>query len=193
MPAEHAQGLTRVERFMAHLDVLSGGLEPAFYPVGSTHEGLGRLTAITYRDLPDPGMTTTITYGLSLADHEEWRHGKPELCISVASEDVAWGLACATIGESLRGQCPFCYGDTIDFGERISDESQMTAFVIFAPAVLPRDSYADIDVGEDRPVHIAGCYPIHDSERHFIHENGLEAFWRGVEWDPFDVTRPPAV
>lgn len=44
----------------------------------------------------------------------------------------------------------------------------------------------------DLPVNIAGCYPIHASEREFIQENGLEAFWRGVEWDPFEVTRPPA-
>lgn len=43
----------------------------------------------------------------------------------------------------------------------------------------------------DLPVNIAGCYPIHASEREFIQENGLEAFWRGVEWDPFEVTRPP--
>jgi hypothetical protein len=40
---------------------------------------------------------------------------------------------------------------------------------------------------------IVGCYPVHDSERRYVREHGLEAFWRGVERDPFDVRRPPAV
>lgn len=191
MAQDHAPG--RANRFLAHLDGLSGGVEPKFHPVDSTHPDLARLTAITYPDLPEQGLTTTITYGLSLADHPEWRLGKPELCICVASQDLAWGLACASIAETLRGQCPFAYGDTINFGERISNESQMTAFVIFAPAILDRQDFLGIDVGDEVPVNLAGCYPIHASERQFILDRGLEAFWRGVELDPSDVTRPPAV
>jgi hypothetical protein len=100
------QGPSRVELFLAHLDALSGGVEPEFHRVVSTKGGLPSVTAISYRDLPDAGTTTTLTYGLSL---------------------------------------------------------------------------------------IVGCYPVHDSERRYVREHGLEAFWRGVEWDPFDVRRPPAV
>ena len=55
----------------------------------------------------------------------------------------------------------------------------MTAFVVFAPAVLPVESYLRIDVGDDLPITIAGCYPIHDSELSFIHNKGLEA---GASW-----------
>jgi suppressor of fused protein SUFU len=155
-----------------------------------------------YADLPEPGHLTGLTYGLSLAEHPDWHAGKPELCICVQSEDVAWALAVAHLAESLRGDCPFDYGSTIDFGERISDESEMASFVIFAPVVLDRDDYQHIHVGggpeangqadPDDVVNIAGCYPIHDVELEFIQEQGLEAFWQ-LEWDPYDVTRPPAV
>ncbi|WP_426762769.1 hypothetical protein ACP3TD_10260 [Pseudarthrobacter sp. 1G09] len=68
----------------------------------------------------------------------------------------------------------------------------MTAFVIFAPAVLDRADFADINVGETRPINICGLYPIHEAERLFIHDHGLEAFWQ-LGWDPYDVGRPPVV
>lgn len=185
-------GGTRVERFLAHLDALTGGTEPRFVPVASTKAGLPGVTVMQWRGLPEPGMSTAVTYGVSLASHEEWRLGKPELSISVASDDEAWGLAVGVLAEQLRASCPFCYGDTINFGERIAAESQMTAFVVFAPATLAREDYSGIDVGDPLPVNIAGCYPIHDIERQYIHEHGLRAFW-DLEWDPYDVRRSPAV
>jgi hypothetical protein len=71
----------------------------------------------------------------------------------------------------------------------------MTSFLVFAPAVLDKDDYTGIDVsppgheGHDI-IHIAGLYPIHDSERHYVCEHGLEPFWK-QDWDPWDVTRSP--
>jgi suppressor of fused protein SUFU len=181
---------TPAERYLAHLDEISGGLEPEFQPIETTSD-LPRVTTIIYRDVPEPGHITGMTYGLSLADHEDWRLGKPELCVSVASTDISWPLAAAYLAESLRGECPFSYGNVIDFGE-ISPESAMTAFVVFAPAVLDPEYYQDIDVGGPTKINIAGVYPIHASEGEFIQEHGLEEFWH-LDWDPYDVTRPPAV
>jgi hypothetical protein len=64
----------------------------------------------------------------------------------------------------------------------------MTAFTVFAPATLdPAD--AEIDV-VDYKIFLNGCYPIHESERQFIQNNGPEAFWK-LEWDINDVRRPP--
>lgn len=185
-------GPTRAELFLAHLDDLSGGIEPRFLPIETTHPELKGVTVITYVDLPEPGLLTAITYGLSLAEHPEWRLGKPELCISVRSDDVVWARAMGFIAEQLRGACPFSYGNTLNFGELITSESEMTAFVIFAPAVLDRDGYLAIDVGDDRAISIAGCYPIHESERQYIGTHGLEAFWK-LEWDPYDARRRPVV
>jgi hypothetical protein len=182
---------SRVERFLAHLDQVSGGVEPQFFPVESTHAGLKGLTAIVYRDTPEPGLLTGLTYGLSLSDHPEWRLGKPELIVSVRSAEVIWAQAVAFIAEQLRGACPFTYGTTLNFGERISTDSEMTAFVIFAPAVLERAGFLGIDVG-DCKINLAGCYPIYESERTFIGKHGLEIFWKR-EWDPYDVRRAPSV
>lgn len=181
-----------MERYLAHLDRLTDGIEPAFTPVEAEQPGGRAITVIRYDDLPEPGLLTALTYGLSLAEHSDWRMGKPELCISVKSQDPAWGLAVGYLAAQLRGTCPFCYGDTLNFHERISPESEMTAFLVFAPAVLDRADATGIDVGDTLPINISGMYPIHDSERLWIHEHGLEAFWQ-LDWDPYDVKRPPVV
>ncbi|MBG0820056.1 suppressor of fused domain protein [Planomonospora sp. ID91781] len=180
---------TRVERYLAHLDRLSGGREPKFTPFRSTRPGMRDVTAIVYRDLPEPGFVTGLTYGLSLSGHPAWTRSTPELCISVRSADDAWAWAVAYLAERLRGgDCHFAYGDTFGFGERVSGESDMDAFVLSAPIGLDREDFLGIDVGDDLPVSITGCYPIHSSERRFIQENGLKAFW-DLDWDPCDVTR----
>jgi Suppressor of fused protein (SUFU) len=182
----------RIQRLLAHHDRLSGGVELHFFPVESTHPGLPRVTVIVYDDLPEPGMMTGITYGVSLANHPEWRFGKPELCISVQSSDLNWPLVLGHIGETQRGHNPFHYGDMINFGEKITSESDMTAFLIFAPAVLDRSNYTGIDIGETLPINICGLYPIHAAERRYIHQRGLEAFWK-LDWNPYDIKRPSIV
>ncbi|MEV6608657.1 suppressor of fused domain protein [Kutzneria sp. NPDC051319] len=181
----------RAERYFAHLDALSGGVEPWFTAIESTKAGLPAVTVLGYQDLPEDHLTG-VTYGLSLAEHEDWVLSKPELCISVRSDDRLWVLAVGDLAEGLRGECPFEYGDVINFGEPISAESAMTAFVVGPPAVLAPEDYTDIDVGDDRPINIAGLYPIHDVERQYIREHGLQAFV-ALDWDCYDVTRPPAV
>ncbi len=182
---------TRVERFLAHLDDFSGGVEPKFWPIESTAPGHHGVTAIGYRNMPEDGLLLGFTYGLSLTRQEAWSHGRPELSISVKSEDPAWVLAIAYLAEQLRHDCPFSYGDTINFGESISPESRLDGFVVFAPLALDREQ-AHVDVGDDLPVVVVGMYPTYAVEREFIAEHGLEAFWK-LDWDPYDVTRPPAV
>lgn len=186
---------SRAENYLADLDRLSGGVEPRFLPVESTHEGLKGVTVIAYENLPD-GVNTALTYGLSLASHPDWRHGRPELCISVSSDDDSWPYVVGHIAERLRGSCPFSYGNTINFGQAVTAESELTSFVVFAPIVLDRDD-CRIDVspagheGHDI-IYLKGIYPIHEVEQRYITDHGFEAFW-ALDWDPYDVTRPPAV
>ena len=189
--------VSRAEKYLTHLGRLSGGAEPAVLHVESTKPDLNGVTVITYRNLPRD-LTTALTYGLSLAAHPDWRHGRPELCLSVRSDNDVWPWALGRMAEGLRGECAFNDADVIDFGEPISPDSPMSAFVVYAPGVIdPAD--ARIDVGVDastsgRPdvIHLVGVYPIHETERRFIVAAGLEAFWK-LDWDPYDVTRPPAV
>ena len=49
-----------------------------------------------------------------------------------------------------------------------------------------------VDAGDDLPIIIVGMYPTYASERRFINDKGLEAFWR-LDWDPYDVNRPAVV
>jgi hypothetical protein len=191
---ENAEVTSRVEKYLAHLDRLSGGVEPRFLPVESTHEDLKGVTVIAYENLPE-GLNTALTYGLSLADHPDWRHGRPELCISVRSDDERWARVVGHLAERLRGSCPFSYGNTIRFGQPVTPQSPLTAFVVFAPAVLDRgDCHIDVSPpghkGHDI-IHITGIYPIHEAERQYITDHGLEAFW-ALDWDLYDTTRPPA-
>ena len=58
---------SRVERYLRHLDVLSGGVEPQFWPVEATWPGHHGVTAIGYLDMPEDGFVLGLTYGLSLA------------------------------------------------------------------------------------------------------------------------------
>lgn len=98
-------------RHLAHLESLTDSVEPIFKPIDSTHAGLPPVTAVIYRDLPEPGLLTGLTYGLSLADHAEWVGGKPELCITVRSQNVRWAIAVAFLAEQLRGDAALCYRD----------------------------------------------------------------------------------
>lgn len=86
--------------------------------------------------------------------------------------------------------------NTIDFGERISMESDMTAFVVGPPIVIEADDRR-IDVGGPGHeghdiVHLVGMYPIHEAERQYIRDHGLQSFWN-LDWDFYDVSRRPAI
>lgn len=185
---------SRGERYLDRLVELAGGREPArVYPIEPTRPDvkLPRVAAFSFPDLPEPGLITGFTYGLSLAGHPEWRFGTKELAVTVASSSPHWPIAIALVAERLRGDCPFEYGSTITIGEPIADDTHMTAFAIFAP-LFPTDGNEEIDVGDALPIGLTGCYPIYASEKDFISRHGLEAFWK-LEWDAFDVQRGPAV
>ena len=179
--------------YLEHLDRVFGK-EPEFFKGESLQNGIPAVSTIIYRDHPEKGMVTGVTYGLSLVRHPNWKLGRPELMITVGSEDTSWAHAAGYVANKLRGDCPFSYSNTINLGEKISDGSNMDAFFVFAPSVLTNKAdYLDIDVGTDYKIHIAGLYPIHASETKFIEKWGLEKFWKHPAYDMYDVNRRPIV
>lgn len=180
--------MTPIEKYLEHLDNIFQQ-EPEFYNNESLIEGIKGVTSIVYKNIPEEGFITAITYGLSLVKHEDWKFGRPELCISVKSENLDWGIVAGFIANRLRGKSPFCYGEVIDFGEQISKDSEMDAFLIFAPSTLQKEDYLDIDIGTDYKINIAGIYPIYSEEITIYNEIGLKEFWFHPQFDNYSVTR----
>jgi len=163
--------------------------EPEFYPFESKISGAPNLACMVYRDIPEADHITGVTYGLSEVAHGSWRSARPELIISVQSMDTAWPLAVAEMANQLRGTCPFGYGDVIDYGASIANESEMSAFVVFTPSILAPDTALGIDVGAEQPINLAGMHPIYGSERAALAEMGLERFFKHPNFDRYDVHR----
>jgi hypothetical protein len=179
---------TPIEKFMAHLDRIFQ-TEPEYYKEESKMDGIPGVTRIVYKDIPEKGMITGITYGLSLGNHPDWKFGRPELIITVDSKDASWAQVAGYLANSLRGDCPFSYSNTINFREKISDESEMDAFLVFAPSILDKKDFANIDIGLNYKINIAGLYPIYASEMEYIEKNGLEKFWKHPNFDMYNVNR----
>lgn len=180
--------MTPVEKYLDHLDNVFQQ-EPLFFKNNSLQDGVNGVTSIVYKDIPDPGFITALTYGLSLIKHPDWELGRPELCITVESTDMAWGRVVGYIANTLRGDCPFSYGQTINFNAKISDDSDMDAFLIFAPSILEKEDYLDIDIGTGYNINIAGLYPIYSSEIKVYDKIGFEDFWHHPQFDMYDVKR----
>ncbi|MCB2409051.1 suppressor of fused domain protein [Hymenobacter lucidus] len=180
--------MNSLEKYLEHLDKIFQ-VEPEFFPETSLIEGLKGVTTIAYRDIPEQGMVTGITYGLSLYNHPDWVLGRPELCVSVESTDILWACVAGFLANKGRGNFAFCYGNTINFHERVSNDSEMDAFLVFAPAILDPEDYLDIDVGQDYKINIAGLFPIYSSEIEIYNRIGLEKFWHHPGFNQYDVNR----
>lgn len=176
------------EKYLKHLDAIFQK-EPQFFKTDSLIEGVAGVTAIVYTDFPEKGYTTALTYGLSLVKHPDWKFGRAELCISVESLNLDWANVVGFLANKLRGDCPFSYGQTINFGEHISKDSEMDAFFIFAPGALGKDEYLNIDIGLDYKISIAGLYPMYSDELPVYEEIGLKEFWHHPGFDIYSVNR----
>ena len=145
---------------------------------------------IVYENIPKEGYLTGITYGLSLCYHPMWKLGRPELSIVVNSGQLEWCFIVAHIANNLKGECPFSYGEVINFGQRIAPDSEMSAFFIFAPSIFDdKHVYSKIDIGLEYKINLVALYPMYESEIEVFHEIGLDAFWHHPNFDMYDVRR----
>ncbi|ASK32833.1 hypothetical protein CEY12_19490 [Chryseobacterium sp. T16E-39] len=163
--------------------------EPELYLEESLIKGIPGITTIVYRDIPEKGCITAFTYGLSLVEHPDWKIGRAELCISVNSSHLDWAQAMGYIANQLRGDCPFSYAQVINFKEKISPDSEMDAFFIFAPSTIDKEDYLYIDIGTDYKVSIASLYPMYSDEIEIYNNIGLEKFWHHPSFDNYKVNR----
>jgi hypothetical protein len=179
---------TPAERFLEHWEKAIGKT-PDLFRGESLTKNLPAVSTLVFRDFPEKGMVTGITYGLSLARHPNWKHGRPELVITMEADDLAWPLTAGIMANRLRGDCPFSYGNTINFGEPIAEGSPLESFFVFAPASLEEKDYVDIEIGKDYKITVAGLYPIYATEIQKINDWGMEKFWKHPGYDLYNPKR----
>ncbi|MFF0574618.1 suppressor of fused domain protein [Streptosporangium saharense] len=178
----------RFARFMECLGSMLG-MEPDVHEVPPREPQDGRVLALTYVDTPEPGLVSGFAYGLSL-----WQ-GSParELCVMMRSSDPEWAKVPAVTVAALRGMCPFDPGMVIGYMKPYVTGSRLSSlFLATPPTELGLAERIDLSTDPEDSVEIVGAYPIHASERRFVHARGAEALWDS-RWDPFDPARPPAL
>lgn len=173
-----------VEKYLDHLHKIYK-VEPKFFKYSDDGD-FPPLHLLTYEDIPEFGMMTGFTSGVSLVLPPGGGNVRKELMISVLSNDPSWALAVADIGYQHRRTWKFEAGDTVNHHGKISDESEMSSFLVWHQGVIREDH--EIICLPDWHTIIMGLYPIHDDERELIAEYGPEWLFDLVE-DPCDVTR----
>ena len=178
--------MTDPEEFLLKINGLFGQ-QPVIRKIDSTKPGLPPVSCFIYHDVPDAGMTTAVTYGLSEAEHPDWKFGKPELAVTVKSVAESWALAMAFFAEQYRGDQSFTYGSLFMLDEPIGTESEMSGFLVFTAATVGEHPLK-IEL-PTKTVNLAGMYPIYAGETELIRQIGLQAFWELPGLDLLDVKR----
>ena len=127
-----------VAQYLEHLDRIFK-VEPRYFK-HSKEDDFPPFFSFTYKNIPEKGMVTGFTSGISFVDQPGGGNVRPELMVCVDTEDDLWVLALADIGYQHRGEYSFKAGDTINFNSQISKESEMTSFV----SVHFRTSYSHL-------------------------------------------------
>ena len=180
------------KKFLNHL-VSIFQKDPRYFLFQSETSLIPGVTVIVFENIPEPGMITSFTYGLSLMPHPQWVKGRPELCISVDSPSIEWGIAIGEVANQLRGQFAFSYGEVIRHGGKISKDSEMDAFFVFSPSTVSKEYCQGIDIGKDYLINLVNLYPMYSSEIEIFQRIGLKEFWHHPDFDNYSVRRKPIV
>ena len=163
------------------------GAEDVIRKIDSTKPKLPPVSLFVYHNLPEDGMVTAVTYGLSYAKHPDWKIGTAELIVTVNGDDESFGLATAFFAERYRGDSPFSFGNVFTMEEPISEKSAMSGFFVFMPSFLDMPQ-ATIEL-PSKKVFLKGMYPIYRGEAALFDEIGLEKFWHLDGYDMYDTNR----
>jgi hypothetical protein len=170
------------------IDIITGMFgEPYVIRTAEPEGGGFPVSVMFWRDFPEKGTLTSVTYGLSEANHPDWKYGKPEIILSLDTADESWGIGTAIFASDFQGKKSFTYGSVFTTDVPISRESEMTGFFVFAPSFLEQDE-ATIQL-PDCKIHLSGMYPIYKEEVDVFNEIGLENFWHHSNFNMYDVNR----
>ncbi len=173
------------ETFIEHLRTVFGNEDEVHK--ADAHDGGPPVAVFVYHDIPEPGMITGVTYGLSLCDFPALKYSRPEMIVSVNSTNIDWPLAAATFVASFRGQKTFQYGDVFTTDVPVAADTSMNGFFVFAQSIL-NDDVVSIQLGKYK-IHFSQFYPIYKEEVDIYKRIGLEAFWKHKDSDMYDIRR----
>jgi hypothetical protein len=152
------------------------------------HGGLP-VSVFVYRDIPEEGMITGVTYGLSCCPYPDWKLSRPEIIISMESDDEMWPFAAAYFCAEFRGEKPFSYGDVFTTESPLAKDTKMDGVLVFAQSVVGEEVQT-VQLN-DYKVHFSQFYPIYRSELEVYRKIGLERFWKHDGFAMYDPKRPP--
>ena len=178
---------SNAEIFIEHLHSVFGA-EDAIHKADAS-DGGAPVSVFVYKDIPEKGMITGVTYGLSLYPFSAWKFSRPEMIVAVESLDMAWPCAAATFAALFRGKKTFQYGDLFTIDSPLAPDTKMDGFLVFAQSILD-DEFASVQLN-DYKVHFSQFYPIYRKELPVYETIGLDAFWKHEGFDMYDVTRKP--
>jgi hypothetical protein len=150
-------------------------------------DGKPKIYVFYFTSLPEAGFLTAVTCGLSEANHADWKLGKPELIVTMESENPSWGMAAGYFASAFFGEKKFSYGDMFKLDDPISDEGEMNAYLMFAPSFLDREQSKFIL--SDRTINLIGAYPLFDEEIAIYDRIGLKAFWHAEGFEMYNPKR----
>jgi hypothetical protein len=93
---------SNAELFVEHLRSVFGD-EDAIHKADAP-EGGPPVSVFVYKNVPEEGMITGVTYGLSLCPLAAWKFSRPEMIVAVESLELAWPCAAATFAALFRGK-----------------------------------------------------------------------------------------
>jgi hypothetical protein len=178
---------SNAELFVEHLQSVFGE-EDAVHQA-SAPEGGPPVSVFVYKNIPEKGMITGVTYGLSLYPFPAWKFSRPEMIVAVESLDLAWPCAAASFAAVFRGKKTFQYGDIFTTDCALAPDTEMDGFLVFAPSILS-DEEVSLQLN-DYKIHFSQFYPIYQKELPVYEKIGLESFWKHKGFDMYDVSRRP--
>lgn len=163
------------------------GHETVIRQMDGPDDNLPPVFCFIYEDTPEPGMITGVTYGLSFGSHPSWGEVRPELVIALESELEAWPLAMAFFAAEYRGRQDFSFGNIFTLSAPITEESEMTSLLVFAPSVLSQEqALLELPGGS---IELRGLYPLFPGEVELVRDEGIESLFTRDGFSMYDVTR----
>ncbi|WP_170157158.1 suppressor of fused domain protein [Roseimicrobium gellanilyticum] len=178
---------SNAELFLEYLDNTFGKEDQILSE--QAEDGGPKIAMFVYRECPEPGMVTGVTFGLSHRAHPDWKFGRPEMVISMESESLDWPSAALGLTAYFAGKKRFCYGDVFTVDGTLTSETEMDGVLIFAQSLLDPEA-ATVQLRDYRAT-LYQYYPIHSAEIPIYEKLGLEGFWNHPEFGMYDPKRKP--